>query len=138
MVRIVISDPEKGKAYQIEPEESEFEKIIGLIIGDRFEGETIGLQGYELEIRGGSDEEGFPMRKGTRGEGRTRPLLSGGSGYKPPEKGLRRRKTVRGSRISKNIAQLNTIITEHGDESLEKILGLETNEEKSEEEDSGE
>lgn len=134
MVRIVISDPEKGKAYQIEPDESEFEKLIGLTIGDSFEGDSLGLPGYELEIRGGSDEEGFPIRKGTRGEGRARPLLTGGTGYNPPERGLRRRKTVRGSRVSKNIAQLNTIIKEYGEETLEQILGLETGEEEAEEE----
>ncbi|KXB05299.1 30S ribosomal protein S6 [candidate division MSBL1 archaeon SCGC-AAA382A03] len=138
MVRIVISDPKKGKAYQIEPEKSQFEKLIGLKIGDQFEGEKIDLPGYKLEIKGGSDEEGFPMRKDVKGEGRTQPLLSGGTGYKPKRKGLRKRRTVRGHIVSKNIAQLNTIIKKHGEKSLEESLGLETEEieetEKTEEE----
>ncbi|KXA89411.1 30S ribosomal protein S6 [candidate division MSBL1 archaeon SCGC-AAA259I09] len=134
MVRIVISNPEEGKAYQLEPEETKFERLVGLEIGDSFEGDIIDLPGYELEIMGGSDKEGFPMRNGVRGEGRTQPLLSGGSGYKPTEKGSRRRKTVRGEKVSKNIAQLNTVIKKHGEKPIEKILGLEPTEEETEEE----
>lgn len=90
MTRIVISDPEEGKAYQIEPEESQFESLIGLSIGDRFEGDRIGLPDYELKVTGGSDEEGFPMRGDVRGEGRTRAVFSGGSGYNPSKEGLRK------------------------------------------------
>lgn len=124
MTRIVISDPEEGKAYQIEPEESQFESLIGLSIGDRFEGDRIGLPGYELKVTGGSDEEGFPMRGDVKGEGRTRAVFSGGPGYNPSKEGLRKRKTIRGGRISRNIAQLNTTIEEKGEKSIEEILGF--------------
>lgn len=133
MTRIVISDPKKGKAYQIEPEESQFKNLIGKQTGEQIDGDDIGLPGYKLEIKGGSDEEGFPMRADVRGEGRTKPLLSKGAGYKPERKGERRRKTVRGNKISQNIAQLNLLIKEQGEESIEKILGLETEEEEIEE-----
>lgn len=129
MVRIVVSDPETGEAYQIEPDESQFDNLIGMKVGEKFAGEDIGLQGYELKITGGSDEEGFPMRSGVRGRGRARALLGRGVGYNPKREGERRRKTVRGESISDNIIQLNVKITEHGGESVEKILGLETGEE---------
>ncbi len=133
MPRVVISDPNEGKAYQIEPEESQFTNLIGKQIGEQIDGDNIGLPGYKLEIKGGSDEEGFPMRADVRGEGRTKPLLSKGAGYKPGRKGERRRKTVRGNKVSQNIAQLNLLIKEQGEETIEKILGLETEEEEIEE-----
>lgn len=126
MVRVVVSDPESGKAYQVEPEESQFRDLIGLTIGDRFSGERIGLSGYELQVMGGSDGEGFPMRSDVRGESRVRGLFSGGTGYRPKEKGLNRRKTVRGNRVSAQTEQLNTKVVEWGQESIEKALGLES------------
>lgn len=124
MARIVVSDPEEGKAYQIEPEDSQFQSLIGLRIGEQFDGEEIDLSGYKLKITGGSDEEGFPMRSDVRGEGRTRSLFGGGTGYNPDREGQRRRKTVRGNRVSDNIAQINVVIEERGDKSIEQALGL--------------
>jgi small subunit ribosomal protein S6e len=134
MVRVVISNPEEGKAYQIEPEESQINNLIGLNIGDEIEGEKIGLAGYVLELTGGTDEDGFPMRGDIRGRGRSRALLSSGSGYKPKEDGERRRKTVRGNTISGNTMQINTKIVEAGGEPIEKALGLEPVEEEVESE----
>lgn len=125
MSRIIISDPENGKAYQVEAEDSQFQRLIGKTVGDKIDGGKIGLQGYELKITGGSDEEGFPMRPDVKGDGRTRSLFSGGVGYRQKEKGMRRRKTVRGNRVSRMIAQLNTKITEKGSQSIEELLGLE-------------
>ncbi len=130
MTRVVISDPESGKAYQVEPEESVFENMIGLRVGEKFDGEKIDVSGYRFKITGGSDEEGFPMRADVRGEGRSKSLFGGGTGYKPKEKGEKRRKTVRGNRVSGNIAQLNVIIEERGDQTIEEALGLEQPEEK--------
>lgn len=125
MTRVVISNPESGKAYQIEPEESLFKNLIGLRVGEQFDGDKIGISGYKFKITGGSDEEGFPMRADVRGEGRTKSLFGGGSGYNPQENGEKRRKTVRGNRVSGSIAQLNIIIEEMGDKSIEQALGLE-------------
>ncbi len=135
MPRIVISNPNTGKAYQIEPEESQFQNLIGKQVGEEIDGDELGLSGYKLEIKGGSDEEGFPMRADVKGEGRTRPLLSKGAGYKPKKDGEKRRKTVRGNRVSQNIAQLNILIKKEGEKSIEKALGLEPEET---EEDQGE
>lgn len=134
MARIVVSDPEEGKAYQIEPEESQFQNLVGLEVGDQFDGEEIGLPGYELVITGGSDQEGFPMRSDVKGERRVKVLLSGGAGYKPPERGMRRRKSVRGGKVSRQIVQLNAKIKGRGEKPIDQILGLEPVEEELEEE----
>ena len=139
MARIVVSDPKEGKAYQIEPEDSDFQDLIGLTVGETFDGGRIGLSNYELQITGGSDQEGFPMRSDVKSERRVRTILSGGTGYKPKDEGMRRRKTVRGNKVSAQIAQLNTKVVEKGEESIEKLLGLESEETQEEDEsDSGE
>ncbi|MFP4005470.1 MAG: 30S ribosomal protein S6e [Candidatus Hadarchaeia archaeon] len=132
MARIVISDPNSGKSYQVEAEDSQFQNLIGKKIGENFDGDLLDLPGYKLKITGGSDGEGFPMRRDVKGEGRTRPLLKGGTGYQPKEEGLQRRKTIRGNTVSSQIIQLNTSITEHGEKSLEEVLGKETGEEPAE------
>lgn len=138
MIRIVVSDPEKGNAYQIEPEESQSKNLIGMEVGDKFKGEKIGLSGYELKITGGSDKEGFSMRADVRGSGRTRAFLSKGPGYKPKKNGERRRKTVRGKIVSDSTVQLNTKIVGWGDKPLEELIGLEPIEEEEIEAEEGE
>ncbi|NIM47533.1 MAG: 30S ribosomal protein S6e, partial [Candidatus Aenigmarchaeota archaeon] len=57
--KIVISEPKSRKAWQIEKDAPSF---IGKKIGDKFDGSLIGLSGFTLQITGGSDKDGFPMR----------------------------------------------------------------------------
>lgn len=52
-----------GKSVQKVLQEQEAKNLIGLKIGDEVDGNKIGLKGYKLEITGGSDNCGFPMRK---------------------------------------------------------------------------
>ncbi len=134
MARIVISDKENGKAYQIEPEEEQFRNLIGLEIGETFNGSEIDIPNYKLKITGGSDKEGFPMRGDVKGERRVKALFRGGSGYNQTEDGMRKRKTVRGNRVSAQTAQLNTVVEERGEKSIEELLGLEPEESKEAEE----
>ena len=56
---------------------------------------------------GGSDKSGVPMRPDVHGPARKYVLLSKGVGLKDTEKGLRKRKLVRGNTISDEIYQLN-------------------------------
>ncbi|MBM4240168.1 MAG: 30S ribosomal protein S6e [Euryarchaeota archaeon] len=118
--KLVIS--ENDKSYQINVESEQSKKLIGLKIGDDFDASLIGLEGYKLKITGGSDKNGFAMRKDIEGPRRIRSLISGGVGFKPKRKGIRRRKTLRGNTISDNIVQVNTIVTEKGKKSIEKFL----------------
>ncbi len=100
----------RAKAWQITLGDPDASKLIGLKIGDRFDGALVGLPGYQLEIRGGSDNSGFPMIPSIPGPVKKRALLSGPPGFHPREKGERRRKTVRGNTISHDIVQVNTMI----------------------------
>ncbi|MGB9838117.1 30S ribosomal protein S6e [Methanothermobacter sp.] len=119
--KVVISDKEKSVQMEVEPSESR--ALIGLTIGDEFDGSVIGLKGYRLKITGGSDKNGFPMKKTVPGARRVRSLVSGGVGYKPARKGERRRKTFRGNTVSEDIVQINTVVIEKGEKPLEELLG---------------
>ena len=100
----------RAKAWQITLGDPKAEQLIGLKIGDRFDGGLVGLGGYQLEIRGGSDNSGFPMIPSIPGPVKKKALLSGPPGFHPREKGERRRKTVRGNTITYDIVQINTKI----------------------------
>ncbi len=106
-VKLVISDPRTGRAKQIELKSPEAEVFIGKKIGEKIAGELFGMTGYEFEITGGSDKDGFPMRKDIEGTRRIKILLSDGPGFNPEEKGQRERKSVRGNTIDEDIVQIN-------------------------------
>jgi len=116
--KVVVSD--KETTYQVETDNT---SLNGLKIGDDFDGSILGLDGYNLKITGGSDKNGFAMRKDISGPRRIRTLVSGGVGYKPTTSGEKRRKTIRGNTISDDIVQINTIVLSRGSKSLDDILG---------------
>ncbi len=120
--KIVISDPENGKAYQLEVDTDKARFLIGMKIGQEFDATPLGLAGYRLKITGGTDKDGFPMRKDINGPGVKYVLLASGPGYRPKEKGVRRRKRVRGNTISQDIVQINTVVVKKGKKSLEELI----------------
>ncbi len=122
-IKVVINDPQTGKSYQKVIDTKKLKQLVGLKIGEEFDGGLIDLPGYRLKITGGSDKDGFPMRKGIHTTGRVRVLVSSGPGYKPKEKGIRRRKTIRGEIIAEDISQINTMIVKEGKQKLEEIFG---------------
>src|SRR2546428_534527 len=83
------------------------------------DGLYVGLPGYKLQITGGSDKDGFPMRSDLPGPRRKRLLLSGGVGFHPVRPGMRKKKTVRGNTVSPDILQLNLKIVVRGPKSIE-------------------
>ena len=125
--KIVISDPKSRKAYQKEVEQAA-SGLVGKKLGDKVSGNHLGLSGYELELTGGSDKEGFPMRKDFEGLARKRLLLSHGPGFHPKSKGMRKRKSVRGNTVSQSISQINLKIVTHGTKSVEELLGVKAKE----------
>ncbi len=70
------------------------------------------LPAHKLQIVGGSDKDGIPMRANVHGGGRRKVILSGGTGFNPKREGERRRKTVRGNIITDEIVQINAKIIE--------------------------
>ncbi|RBQ24615.1 30S ribosomal protein S6e [Candidatus Methanobinarius endosymbioticus] len=124
--KVVVSN--KEETHQIELDSNE-KQIIGLTIGDELSGDLLGLDGYTLEITGGSDKNGFPMKKDVEGPRRVKSLLTGGVGYKPKFNGVKRRKTLRGNTISDDIVQINTVVTKAGNKSIDAILNPESEDE---------
>jgi len=100
----------RTKSFQIALEPNKINSLLGLKIGDTFNGSIIGLKELKLKITGGSDNSGFPMRSDIMGGVKIKPLLSGPPGYRPKDEGVKARKIVRGNSITKDIAQINAII----------------------------
>lgn len=121
-MQIIISDS-NGKSYSVELDEKKSKSFIGLEMGKVLDAAQLGLAGYKIQITGGSDKDGFPMRRDVKGRVRARLLLSIGPGYRPKEKGLKKRKRVRGNVITPEIVQINAKVAEKGEKSLEELLG---------------
>jgi len=124
-MKFVIGEPKTGKCYQIEIEKDKCKPFYGEKIGSKISGSLLGLTGYELIITGGSDQQGFPMRKDIHGTKRKTILLSTGVGFRKKRKGERRKKTICGNKVHENIAQINLKVIKIGDKALAKVLGKE-------------
>ena len=103
-IKSVIST-KNGKSY---PKAIDNSQLIGKKIKDKIDGSLVGLKGLELEISGGSDNSGFPMRADIPTASRKKILTSSKSvGIKIAQKGDKIRKTVHGGIIGNDIAQVN-------------------------------
>lgn len=118
-----------GKTYKVE---SENESLIGKKIGDMISGSEISadLAGYELEIKGTSDIAGFPGLSSESGTNLRKVMFTKGPFFhKVKNKGVRKKKSVRGNEISLSIVQINTIVAKEGGKKLEDIFKKEVVEE---------
>jgi small subunit ribosomal protein S6e len=120
--RAVISDPKDGKSYQVPVSGHHANSLIGKKIGDVVDGIFVGLPGYKLAITGGSDKDGFPMRKDLPGPRRKRLLVSESIGFRAHEGGLRRRKNFRGNTIAPDTLQINLKVTQHGMKAIPDLV----------------
>ena len=117
--KAVIADPKSGRTYKKDISGQFANALVGRKLGEEIDGLFAGLPGFKLVITGGSDKDGFPMRRDIPGPRRRRILLSGGVGFHPPRSGMRKKKTVRGNTISPDTLQLNLKITVRGPKSIE-------------------
>jgi len=122
--KVVVNDVKNGKSYQIPVSGAHANSLIGKKIGEEVDGIFVSLPGYKLQITGGTDKDGFPMRPDLPGMGKRRLLLSGGVGYNPDRKGKRKKKMVRGNTISADIVQINMKIVKYGSKPIEELLSL--------------
>ncbi|RQH03316.1 30S ribosomal protein S6e [Natrarchaeobius oligotrophus] len=121
---VVVGDPDSGSSYQLEAEEQDANRFIGKAIGEEVDGGAVGLDGYTLQITGGSDDAGRPLNGDVAGASLNEVLMEGRqTGYRPSRDGERRRITVRGREISDVVAQINTSIVERGSADVEELLG---------------
>ena len=119
---VVVADPEAGSTYQLDVDGQDANRFVGRDIGEEVDGSAVGLDGYTLEITGGSDETGRPMRENVPGSSVKQLLLDGGVGFEPSRDGERKRITVRGRKVSDETAQINVKVTD-SDEGVAEVLG---------------
>jgi len=110
--KVIVSYPETGTSKVVELEESRAAPLVGRRIGEVIDGAVVDLPAHKLQIMGGSDKNGVPMRPSVHGGVRRNVVLSGGVGFNPKNRGERKRKTVRGNVITDEIVQVNTKIVE--------------------------
>jgi len=122
--QVVVADPDGGKTYQHEVDGQDANRFLGREIGEEVDAAAVGLDGYTLELTGGSDETGRPMRENVPGSAIKELLLEGGVGFNPSRDGERKRITVRGRQVSNETAQVNAKIVD-GDDQLLVALGEE-------------
>ena len=108
---LIVSDP-NGTSQRVEIEDAQLRPLVGTRIGQIIDGTLAGMQGYKLKFTGGTDKDGVPMRPDVHGSARARIVLSGGVGYKPTDKGMNKRKVVRGNTISAETSFLNFSVVE--------------------------
>jgi len=123
--KVVVNDIQSGKSYNIPVSGHHANSLIGKKINDEVDGIFVSLPGYKLQITGGTDKDGFPMRHDIPGSARRRLLLSRGLGYKTKERGKRKKKSVRGNTINQQIVQVNMKVMKPGAKPIDEIIKAE-------------
>ena len=134
-----------GKAYSVKISGNNHSQLLGKKIGDIVDGIFVGegdqtLSGYKLQITGGSDKTGTPLRRDLEGGSRQSILVTASTGFKghslvfknkggekkrfryKPD-GLRKRRNFRGNTINQDTRQVNLKVIEAGKKALSDILG---------------
>ena len=142
-----------GRSYNMSVSGNNLSQFLGKKIGDVVDGIFVGegeqtLAGYKLEITGGSDKTGTPMRSDLSGGNCQSILVTESTGFKghslvhktkggekkrfryKPD-GMRKRRYFRGSTVTQDTRQINLKVIEAANKSLADILGA-TSEESSE------
>jgi small subunit ribosomal protein S6e len=110
---VVVGDA-VGDTRQFDVDGQDANRFLGRDLGEEVDGGAVGLDGYTLELTGGSDDAGRPMREDVAGNDLKELLLEGGVGYEPSRDGERKRVTVRGREVSEATAQVNATVVDGG------------------------
>ncbi|MGB1697870.1 MAG: 30S ribosomal protein S6e [Thermoplasmatota archaeon] len=121
--KLVINDTD-GKSYNFEVTGHHADNITGKKIGDVIDGINANLPGYKLQITGGTDGSGFPMRRDFEGTKRARLMLTEGTGFHPVNApGKRFRKSIRGNTVTPEIVQVNMKVSKAGSKPVSDHFG---------------
>ena len=123
--KVIVSEP-SGKSKVVELDGAKAVPFIGKKLGETIDGSVVGMAGKQLLIAGGSDKDGFPMRRNVHGGVRVNIVVTKGVGFHPTREGERQRKTIRGSVITEDIVQVNVKVAEKSEK--EKIKKAEKTE----------
>jgi small subunit ribosomal protein S6e len=126
--KVVVNNTKNGKSHNILVSGHHANSLIGKKINDEVDGIFVSLPGYKLQITGGTNKDGFPMRADLPGTTRKKLLLSKGLGFKPKENGKRKKKSVRGNTINPDIVQINMKVIKHSSKPIEALIKIEKKE----------
>ncbi|WP_292370468.1 30S ribosomal protein S6e [Methanoregula sp. UBA64] len=121
-LKVVVSDPKTGRAYNVDAGTGAAGAIVGKNIGDEVDAGPLGLAGYKILITGGSDQTGTPARRSLPGAGRKQLLLAEGVGFHPKMEGERKRKMIRAHQITPEFVQVNARVTAYGEKTLDELF----------------
>ena len=127
--KVVVNDTKNGTSHNIQVSGHHANSLIGKKISDEVDGIFVSLPGYKLQITGGTDKDGFPMRKDMPGTTRRRLLLSESLGFNPKDPGKRKKKAVRGNTINQDIVQINMKVIKHSSKPIADLVKVEKKEE---------
>lgn len=133
--KVVVNNTKNGKSHNILVSGHHANSLIGKKINDEVDGIFVSLPGYKLQITGGTNKDGFPMRADLPGTSRRKLLLSKGLGFKPKENGKRKKKSLRGNTINPDIVQINMKVIKHSSKPIEDIIKQEKKKEEEKKED---
>lgn len=125
---VVISEPNDGMSYQRKVDGQHANRLIGKKIGEEVDGIFVGLPGYKLEVTGGSDIDGFPMKQSIPGTGRKKVIGTEGVGFQSQSGGVKKKKSMRGNTVSDQINQVNLKVVESGPKAIPELMEEEENE----------
>lgn len=110
--KLIVSNPQDGTSKVVEVEDARATPFIGRKLGETIDGIVVDMPATKMQLLGGSDKDGVPMRGNVHGGIRRQVVLSSGAGFKQKKKGDRKRKSVRGDTITDEIVQINLKIVE--------------------------
>ncbi|GAX12748.1 small subunit ribosomal protein S6e [Fistulifera solaris] len=102
-------------------DERKLQSLFDRRISQEVDGGVLGEEynGYIFRISGGNDKQGFPMRQGVLTNTRVRLLCKKGhKAYRQRRAGERKRKSVRGCIVGNDIAVLNLVVTQIGENTV--------------------
>jgi len=112
---IVVSDPATAKAVTKKTDNNA--PFINRKIGETVNLDSIGMDGYVAKITGGSDKQGFPMKKDLTGAARRKVFV-----LTDKKSGTKRRISRRGNLVGDEIQQLNVVVTKTGAKKFEEFV----------------
>lgn len=118
--KLVVSEGSTSFARAVgDPQSAGF---LGKQIGETVGGELIGAPGYTFRVTGATDRSGFPLRPDVPGGRLVRLFVGEGFGFSAPRRGMRRRRTFRGSAISEETVQVNLVVEQKGPKPLAELF----------------
>jgi small subunit ribosomal protein S6e len=130
-MKIIVAYRDNGlsKGYKVD-DEHKWGHLVDLKIGSEFDAEKIlgeAYKGYILRVAGGTDINGFAMKNGVLKKGRARLLVPHGTcGFRFGREGERKRRSVRGAIIDRDVGCVHTTVVSKGEAEIEGLTDVKT------------